>query len=667
MVVFAGCLTEQGILELKSTAAKLPGILHTIKVDVTADDSVNEAKATVTKLLNKNGLDGIVNNAGVAACAYDDWITVKDYKNILEVNLFGVIRVTHAFKDLVKKNRGRIVNVSSVLSMVSLGSLAQYAVSKFGVKAFSDAIRTEYKQFGVTVSTLEPGFFRTQLAAPEPNAKRLQRVWDNLPQDIKDEYGEGYYQKVSRTAYEFLDSVGSTDTYKVVDAYFHALTSKYPKAKYHVGHDYYLFFFLSLLPAVVRDYIIYFDESQNDENDPSDKQLYTEEELHDYYDEATDTVLPNNKSKTINLKKEMKDKEKEVANDKGKHTKNDSTKGKAGQTKDYLNQLKKGLKQKELKYYSEFEKFVETYKKHYQSLQEVQKKFKVFAKNVQQIKIDQKNHPEVEYEVNEYTDLTEDEFEHLYHNNTKTPTEVTNVWNGIQGIQNQLKLDMDKVPDEWDWRKHNGVSPVRDQGPCGSCWAFTAVAMVESYYLIKKNKTLNLSVEQVLDCTYGNKTYFGWGCKGGNLVGAMAYIRDNGLTTEKELPYTLTRYAKSIPECKKKKVVATIKSRRCLHNVPEDQLTGLVFHNGPVGVSIDARHLKHLSKDYINNPTAPEGGWKTNHRVLLVGYGIQRDTRTPYWIVKNTWGTNWGDAGFFYLLRGNNSMDVASEVVYIEK
>ncbi|CAD5234269.1 unnamed protein product [Bursaphelenchus xylophilus] len=259
MTVFAGCLTDEGLTDIENKAKTSPsGILHGIKVDVTSDDSVANAKAQITKLLDCNGLDGVVNNAGVVGeVGFDDWLTLESYKSTFEVNLFGVIRVTHAFKDLVKQNKGRIVNVASVMGIVSFGGLAPYSASKHGVNAFSDAIRTEYKQFGVTVSTLEPGFFRTALASPEINEARIQKQWKQLPQAIKEEYGDAFFSKFSQTTYDILDLICSTRTDLVVDAYFHALTSQYPKARYPVGWDYYTIFYpFSLLPANLQDFII---------------------------------------------------------------------------------------------------------------------------------------------------------------------------------------------------------------------------------------------------------------------------------------------------------------------------------------------------------------------------------------------------------------------------
>ncbi|CAD5229535.1 unnamed protein product [Bursaphelenchus okinawaensis] len=259
MTVFAGCLTDKGIKELEDYIPLLPsGILHPIKIDVTTDESVIEAKNKIEKILEGKGLDGLVNNAGIVGeIGFDDWLTLDSYKAALEVNLFGVIRVTHAFKELIKMNKGRIVNVASVMGIVSISGLAPYSISKYGINAFSNAIRTEYKQFGVTVSTLEPGFFKTPLASPENNKIRIQKQWEKLPEAVKNEYGDEFFNKTSQTTHDLLDLICSPSTYLVVDAYFHALTSKFPKARYPVGWDYYFVFYpFSLMPTYLQDTFI---------------------------------------------------------------------------------------------------------------------------------------------------------------------------------------------------------------------------------------------------------------------------------------------------------------------------------------------------------------------------------------------------------------------------
>ncbi|CAD5233721.1 unnamed protein product [Bursaphelenchus xylophilus] len=269
MTVLAGCFSDEGATKLRAEAAGIggksagsqsspTGKLHTIRVDVTSDESVENASKEATALLKGNGLDALVNNAGIAAIGLVDWITVKDYQKVLDVNLFGVIRTTQAFSKLVKKNKGRIVNASSIFSFLSFGTISQYCVSKFAVRAYTDALRTEYKPFGVTVCALEPGFYRTQFSSPERNLQQLKKLVDGLSNEIKEEYGNEYFEKTLKQSYDILDALASTRTYEVVDAYFHAVTSNFPRTIYHLGRDYYFFFFLSLWPSVARDYLQYF-------------------------------------------------------------------------------------------------------------------------------------------------------------------------------------------------------------------------------------------------------------------------------------------------------------------------------------------------------------------------------------------------------------------------
>ncbi|VDN31236.1 unnamed protein product [Cylicostephanus goldi] len=120
---------------------------------------------------------GVVNNAGIFSCyGPDDWTSLEDYKRAVDVNTFGVIRVTHAFKKYVKKAEGRIVTVTSVNGRLSSPGSGPYVVSKFGAEAYMDAIRQELYAMGVKVSILEPGIFRTPLINEKAMLDRIESV-----------------------------------------------------------------------------------------------------------------------------------------------------------------------------------------------------------------------------------------------------------------------------------------------------------------------------------------------------------------------------------------------------------------------------------------------------------------------------------------------------------
>ena len=135
------------------------------------------------------GLWAIVNNAGIGPVGLIEWQTVEEMKQVLDVNLWGMVSVTKAFLPQLKKTKGRIVNVASTWGTISLPSVTAYCISKHGVQAFCDSLRREVKQFGVSVHILDPGMFRTNLANSEMAIKQVEKLWANLDVDTKKSYG----------------------------------------------------------------------------------------------------------------------------------------------------------------------------------------------------------------------------------------------------------------------------------------------------------------------------------------------------------------------------------------------------------------------------------------------------------------------------------------------
>lgn len=210
----------------------------------------------------------MVNNAGIAGQnSWDDWCTLDSYRICWEVNTLGLIRMTHAFKPLIKKAklvfsenkiylifRGRIINTASICGRVSLPCTAPYNVSKYGVEAYSDAIRAELCPFGIDVCILEPGFFATGLTDPKAHEIMLNKQWQSLSDETREEYGKHMLEFSKDEMKKNLEKLCSKDTFLVVDAYFHAISSYWPRRRYQIGWDSILFFHpFSFLPGVVQD------------------------------------------------------------------------------------------------------------------------------------------------------------------------------------------------------------------------------------------------------------------------------------------------------------------------------------------------------------------------------------------------------------------------------
>ncbi|GMS93096.1 hypothetical protein PENTCL1PPCAC_15271, partial [Pristionchus entomophagus] len=218
--------------------------------------------ANAAKYLDKatkpyGGLHGVVNNAGIVGSSFfDDMLTTKDYKEVVEVNTYGVIRVTQAMKHLVKKTRGRVVSIASICARIGIQGIGPYTVSKYAATGYCEVIRQELRHFGVSVHILEPGFFRTPLIDEKIVHARLDKMWKTVPESIKQEYGEKFFQDSRERITSSLQLIGSPKIHLVIDAYFHALTARFPHLRYQIGADAkYLFVPLAYLPTGLRDAI----------------------------------------------------------------------------------------------------------------------------------------------------------------------------------------------------------------------------------------------------------------------------------------------------------------------------------------------------------------------------------------------------------------------------
>jgi len=198
---------------------------------------------------------GVVNNAGVARLGLIEWMPFDEFKQVADVNLWGLIDVTKTFLPLVKKAEGRVVNFSSMLGQLSVPTSCAYCITKYGVEAFSDALRREMSPWNVRVSIIEPGSFKTGLMDGNRAERIFRGHWESLSEEIREDYSEEYVERLIKIFHKGLDMC-SGHTYKVVNAVVDALMSNNPQTRYQVGLDSKLVTFMALLPSSGPDMVL---------------------------------------------------------------------------------------------------------------------------------------------------------------------------------------------------------------------------------------------------------------------------------------------------------------------------------------------------------------------------------------------------------------------------
>uniref|UniRef100_A0A8C2XCW5 Cathepsin 12 n=1 Tax=Cyclopterus lumpus TaxID=8103 RepID=A0A8C2XCW5_CYCLU len=209
-----------------------------------------------------------------------------------------------------------------------------------------------------------------------------------------------------------------------------------------------------------------------------------------------------------------------------------------------------------------------------------------------------------------------------------------------------------------DYRNMGYVTEVKDQGFCGSCWAFSTTGAIEGQIYKKTGQLVSLSEQNLVDCSRSYGTY---GCNGAWMANAYDYVVNNGLQATDAYPYSSVDTQPCYYDSRL--AVAHIKDYRFLPKGDEQALADAVATVGPITVAIDADHSSFLfySSGIYDEPTCNPNN--LSHAVLLVGYGS--DGGQDYWIIKNSWGSSWGEGGYMRMVRdGRNTCGIASYALY---
>jgi len=240
--------------------------------------------------------------------------------------------------------------------------------------------------------------------------------------------------------------------------------------------------------------------------------------------------------------------------------------------------------------------------------------------------------------MNEFGDMTWEEFRASYVGGTRVPAAESKKYVNAKPIPN--------IPASLDWRQKNAVTPVKNQGQCGSCWSFSTTGSVEGAHAIATGTLVSLSEQQLMDCatSYGNQ-----GCNGGLMDDAFKYIIAHGICSEASYPYKGVEGT-----CKSCTTVAKITTYTDNPSGNEANLSQMI-QTGPVSIAIEAD--QNAFQFYSSGVFSAACGHNLDHGVLIVGYGTLG--AKPYWIVKNSWGASWGMSGYILMIQGKDECGLA--------
>lgn len=284
----------------------------------------------------------------------------------------------------------------------------------------------------------------------------------------------------------------------------------------------------------------------------------------------------------------------------------------------------------------EWEAFKIKFERSYSSVGEHDLRRSVFADNLKLIE----NHNAEEAKglhtftlgVNKFADMTNEEYKQLL---------------GFSPLKGTGKVHqaIGAAPDTKDWRDDGYVTPIKDQGQCGSCWAFAAVATMEGAWMKSNNKLVSLSEQQLVDCVKEDN-----GCGGGLPEDGINWAIQHGMATEEAYPY----HARD-GTCKRhENAAATFTSVTDIDEGSESDLHNAVGTIGPVAVGIDASHFSfqlYSGGVYTEKHCSTQ---QLDHGVTVIGYG--HENSKDFWLVKNSWGHGWGEQGYIKMQRNHHNM-----------
>jgi len=315
-----------------------------------------------------------------------------------------------------------------------------------------------------------------------------------------------------------------------------------------------------------------------------------------------------------------------------------------------LNVLRQRLPNEKLEKFDHFVEFMKKHDKQYKSLGEVHHRFGIFLDNLQRLAKSQAHERgTAKHGVTRFFDLTLQEFRQKFTGLKLTHPKRKFGQHDLTSAE-LLKYQKFDAPQEVDWRKDGAVTDAKDQGQCGSCFAFGTVGAIEGQWFKKTGNLISFSEEEILDC--GDEQ-----CDGGDPLHVYDTVAEiGGLETEDDYPYVADWGEVGDCSSDPKKFTAYVNGSRAFPTGDEDLLGKILASEGPIEINIDADWLFDYDSGILNPDDQDPGAHPEliNHAVLLVGYGEENGTK--YWIVKNSWSKYFGENGYFRVARGTDRL-----------
>jgi len=286
----------------------------------------------------------------------------------------------------------------------------------------------------------------------------------------------------------------------------------------------------------------------------------------------------------------------------------------------------------------DFRAWMLQHEKVYAADSEYQYRFQVYLSSVEKVAELNNNNDGVTYALNKFADWTEEEFATL-RGYKKMATEPAPVAENAPLVS---------APSAYDWCSQGKCTPVKDQGQCGSCWAFATTENIESVWMIGGHSSVQLSPQQIVDCDTGEA-----GCNGGDPRQAYGYVHSaGGLDTSSYYPYNAVQGSCKFSSAH---IGAKISGSKNTYGGSEDQMAANLASTAPFSILVDASSWQFYSGGIL---PASSCGQNLDHAVVAVGYSMGQ-----YWRVRNSWGSSWGESGFIRLQFGKNTCGLQSEVM----